>query len=81
MNLLNKFVKDSEVESEFSIIINSKSNSDSSLNKETPFNLDPSDFGPSNLGPSNSNTLKKALLTCFLSLFLSCTLIILRYKC
>jgi hypothetical protein len=53
MDPLNKFVKDSEVEGEFSIIINSESDSDSSLNKETPSDLDPSDLGPSDLGPSD----------------------------
>jgi hypothetical protein len=52
MDPLNEFVEeDSKVEGEFSIIINSES--DSSLNEETPSDLNPFDLGPSNLGPSN----------------------------
>jgi transposase len=53
MDFSNEFVEDSEVEGEFSIIINSESDSDSSLNEETPSDLDPSDLDPSDLGPSD----------------------------
>jgi hypothetical protein len=76
IDLLNKFVEDSKVEGEFSIIINSESDSDSSLNEETPSDLDSSDLGlsdlglsdlsPSDLGPSDSSVSKEGS-TCPLS--------------
>jgi hypothetical protein len=54
MDLLNEFVEeDSEVEGEFSVIINGESDSDSSLDGETPSDLGPSDVGPSDLNPSD----------------------------
>jgi transposase len=54
MDLLNEFVEeDSEVEGEFSVIINGESDSDSSRDGETPSDLGPSDLGPSNLDPSD----------------------------
>jgi len=60
MNPLNEFVEeDSEVEGEFSIIINSESDSDSGPDEETPSNLDSSDLDPSDLGPSDSSTSKE----------------------
>jgi hypothetical protein len=60
MDLLDEFVKeDSEVEGEFSVIINNESDSDSSLDRETPSDLDPSDLGPSDLGSSDSSASKK----------------------
>jgi hypothetical protein len=46
MDPLNEFVEeDSEVEGEFSIIINGEGDSDSSLDEETPSDLDPFDLG------------------------------------
>jgi hypothetical protein len=52
MDPLNEFLEeDSEAEGEFSIIINGES--DSSLDEETPSDLDPSDLGPSDLDPSD----------------------------
>ena len=54
MDLLNEFVEeDSEVEGEFSVIISGESDSDSSLDGETPSDLGPSDVGPSDLDPSD----------------------------
>jgi hypothetical protein len=77
MDPLNDFVEeDSKVEGEFSIIINGESDSDSSLNEETPSDLDLSDLGssdlgtsnlsPSDLDPSNSSASKEGF-TCPLS--------------
>ena len=61
MNPLNEFVEeDSEVEGEFSIIINSESDSDSGPDEETPSDLDSSDLDPSDLGPSDSSASKEA---------------------
>jgi hypothetical protein len=54
MDLLNEFVEeDSKVGGEFSVIINGESDSDSSLDGETPSDLGPSDSSASKEGVSN----------------------------
>jgi hypothetical protein len=59
MDLLDEFVKeDSKVEGEFSVIINSESDSDSSLDGETPSDLDPSDLGPSDSSASKEGSTR-----------------------
>jgi hypothetical protein len=63
MDPLNEFVEeDSEVQGEFSIIINGES--DSSLDEETPSDLDPSDLGPSveQIGSSEKSCRKLELI-------------------
>jgi hypothetical protein len=64
MDPLNKFVEeDSKVEGEFSIIINGESDSGSSLDEETPSDLDPSNLGPSDSSASKEGSTRPPSVT------------------